>query len=232
MASASIPEGQVTPFWRYVEEHGTEATAEQLSRLLGKQITVRAMQTYGRRSEPPKAWREALGLETPQPASSAEPPPDLGEPEGRQAETTPRPPESAKVIPLPVPTGEFAKKRISSAYQLIGAGISEGVGNPGVGKVWDDHSDPIAQAWLDAAESSDFARKFVQFMTAGGPMGEVVMLHVTMLAGTLYVIGQFPEVGFFGKYASYRPKQPAPGDEAAADDGAPREGAFRPVAAG
>jgi hypothetical protein len=226
----------------YVAEHGEERTAETLSALLGKKITHNTVRLW--KSRAPVKWELALGLVEPEPLGSAGaqwlPPADPltdGGGEGRRAEIPPRPPEGAKVLPFPA-SGEFARKRIVSSYQFLGAALAEGSGNPGVGKVWDDSSGPIADAWLAAAESSEFARKFVAFMTAGGPIGEVVVCHIILLAGTLYVLGQIPEVSFLAKYSQYRPA-PAPaarpagaradgeaaGSAAASDNGAAASGA-------
>lgn len=206
----------------YVDLHGAERVAEELTVKLGRPISPHGVKTQARRQNGPKTWQKVLGLasadsapvsprgdgQTSAPFLDASP--EETETEGRQSETTPKPPDGARIL-QPVPLRNFAIDRISKTYQFVGYGLGEGLGNHGITRVWDDSAPEIAKAWVEAAETSEFARRFVQMMTAGGPMGEVIILHVTLLAGTLYVIGQFPEVGLFGKYRGYRPAPAAPG---------------------
>lgn len=210
----------------YVEEHGREAVAEELSALLGKKIAVSTLALHSSpKRKAPKAWVEALGLDSSSPLPQGPPESAGGE---NQSETPPKAPEGAEIVRLhPQPIEGFARQRIAGTYGLIGSGLGSALGNDGVGKVWDDYSGPIADAWIEAAKTNEFARRFVEFMTAGGPMGEVVFLHVTLIAGTLYVAGQFPEVGLFGKYAQYRrePPQPSARVATAESDGSPEQGA-------
>lgn len=209
------------------ERRSPEQVASTLHALTGKTISAQGVKMWAARKDgPPKAWREALQLDGAGflgDSATGDPPSDGDE---RLTELPPRPLADSKIAPTTIPG--FARKRIAATYGYVGSGLGMALGNEGVGLVWADSSDPIAQAWLQAAETSDFARKFVTMMTAGGPMGEVVMLHVMMLGGTLYCLGQFPEVGLYGQYKRYRP-QPRSGPGLAAtqpagradDNGAP-----------
>ena len=200
----------------YLDARGLSADdlAGFLSSALGREITPRGV-TVRKGRAMPKNWAAALDG-TSQPEAEGAPSPADG-PDARTVEQPPKAPPDAPRASSPVELAAFAEKRIAAVYGLVGAGVGNAVGNPGVEKVWDDHSGEIAKAWLAAAETSPFARRVVDVFTAGGPMGEVVMLHITMLAGTLYVVGQFPEVGLFAKYRGYRPR---PAADTRADDGA------------
>lgn len=204
-----------------------QQVADQLSALLGKRYTIPNVARHWRDGKVPPAWVEALNLPEVFPAEWEVDHDD--ESLSRESEHDPRPLRDSPVAKPALPTRQFAEKRITALYAFVGAGIGEAVHNPGVTKVWDDGAPGIAKAWLDAAETSDFARRFVNLMSSGGPMGEVVMLHVTMFAGTLYVLGQFPDVGLFGQYRRYRPP-----DEPAVrsrDNGAAPASAASPVGA-
>lgn len=199
-------EGNALAEYMQREGKSAEDISNTLHALIGKRIGPAHVKMWAGRKDPPKQWVEALGLGSASPGGSADAGPEIdGE---RETESSPRPLADSKLAPVTVPG--FARKRIAATYAFVGSGLGMALGNEGVGQVWDDSSDPIAQAWLQAAESSDFARKFVTMMTAGGPMGEVVMLHVMMLGGTLYCLGQFPEVGLYGQYRKYRPKPRPP----------------------
>lgn len=233
----------MTALQDYVERtHGGDydAAAVTLSALTGKKIGAAGVRLWSQRAKPPKAWAEALGL-------SAERQPTVGARDDvhAYADATPlpgddeahrqdeRPPEAPPGAPLAAPTvgRDFARKRISAGYEMVGAGIASAVENPGVGKVWDDHSLQIADAWIAAAETNEFARKVVAFFTAGGPMGEVVVLHLSLIAGTLYVLGQFPEVGLFGSYRRYRRvAEPEPAETGEDHPDAAANGAGDPLA--
>lgn len=150
-----------------------------------------------------KRWAVALGLASPPPASSeyvgAQGTPE-SDPLGRPDERPPREPAGAKQAPLPVAITQIAKERIAGTYGLVGEGVAMATGNAAVGQVFGAYSDPIADAWLKAAEENEFAARVVKLMSAGGATGELVTMHIVLVGGLLYVTGRAPALeGLYGR---------------------------------
>ncbi len=148
-----------------------------------------------------------------------------GEPRRRRRRTegTPQRPPGA---PVEVVIEAGAQKRIAGAYKMVGAALATGSGSPGIAHVFADQSDMIARLWIDAAADNPYAARFVQMMSAGGPMGDLVAGHLYLAGACFYVFGAAIPGGdaIFPKYSRYRravivsePEPTAP----AADNGAP-----------
>ncbi len=214
-----------------IDEYGGRGPL--LAELRARGRSLKDIHSLGGRQKPvPSSWRRALELDdpaaSPGSAAGAAAPGfddaagglgDVGAGE-RQTETPPVAPAGAKVQPSALQVRGFARDRIAKTYRFVGTGLAMGAdpegansdSGPGGGIVaaWDNFAPPIADAWIAAAEEGNvLARRFVELMSAGGTMGEVVTLHVGLIGTTLYVMGQIPEVGpLFGRYRKYR-REPA-----------------------
>ena len=191
-------------------------TAEDVSRRSAKRI--------------PRAWASALGVEL-QPPPRRESGGGLSG-EGRRREDSPVRPQGAPIV---LEAG--AKDRIAGAYRFVGGMLGTGVaqtrgtqaGN-GVAAVWTDSADKIAECWIKAAETNPWAARFVNAMSAGGPMGDLAGVHLYLAGGTAYVLGAGLPDAVFAKYSRYRTVEVKPSaNGAAAEREAPVEPAPDPV---
>lgn len=204
---------------RYRDEHGLtdDQVAEELSALLGRQIKPMGVRLKSGKGQPPKEWADALGL-PPEMEFEYEfaPSPGLN---GSEADTggsssppgdPPTRPPGARVQPAPTPpsrSGDYAmvRDRIAKFYGAIGAGVSMATRNDGYGKVTDTYSKDLADAWIAAAQANPHVQKIVDFANSGGPVGELVVTHVILVLGFVYVSGKGPDLDFlyernFGTY--------------------------------
>jgi hypothetical protein len=94
-------------------------------------------------------------------------------------------------------------------YGAIGAGVAIATRNDGYGKVADAYSHDLARAWIAAAKENEQVAKIVSFLESGGPVGELVIAHVVLVGGFIYVSGRGPDLDFLyaGKFGSYRAVQ-------------------------
>jgi hypothetical protein len=233
--------------FKYRDERNltNELVASELSALLGKRITPAGVHLWGTRRRPPKAWADALGIawEDDEPDLADFIPDDTagdGEPQERHARVKvgdpPRRPDDARSPSRPVAGGDLAlvRDRIAKFYGAIGAGASMITQNDGYGKVADVYSGELADAWIAAAKANANVARVVQFMESGGPVGELVVCHVILTLGFVYVSGRGPDLDFlyqgqFGKYRATALSRAAAG-EAEGFDGAGQNGASHPVA--
>lgn len=220
----STPE-QTTEFYRYYTEHGADETAARLSQLLGKQVDKIKVQRFGKKRQPPKEWRDALRLEQPPGPGEGEAP----EPQ-RAAETPPRPPEGARLLPPPAAITAQAAERIAALHVFAGSsiataadpvGFQNGTGEGGgIAALWTDKSSEIAAAWIAwAEEGNKFAQSFVRLMGTGGAGGNLVLGYAALLGGTAYILGHLPDNDatrlVYGRYSRFRTVRPEPpADEA------------------
>lgn len=172
----------------------------------GEPITAEAISKRGS-SDIPKPWRQALGVTEDSAVSSGD---DGSGGDGsggrRRRETSPARPAGAAIV---IEAG--AKDRIAGAYRFVGGMLGTGVaqtrglqtGN-GVAAVWTDSADKIAECWIKAAETNAWAARFVNAMSAGGPMGDLAGVHLYLAGGTAYVLGAGLPDAVFAKYSRYR----------------------------
>jgi len=226
-----------------------EEMARDLSALLGRRIGAAGykLHAYSAKRDP-KAWTAALGLADDDGGSeiAAEPgwlpdedggPPPLSEGE-REPGTPPRAPQGARVD-RPSLEGDYTlvKQRLVQAYAAIGAGTSMITRNQGHAAVFDGYAPNLAQAWIDAARTNENVAKIVKFMETGGPVGELVIGHIILVGGLIYVSGRGPDlyVLYGGKFEGYRTAAAAgrlADEAAAASNGAAPAGAEAAVADG
>ena len=235
----------------YRDENGLtdEDVANTLSALLGKRISGQGVKLKSGKGKVPRAWAEALGLsslgeETGSYGSGISGDDPLTSPLGdipMRDSDSPRAPAGAKYSPTAASSsGDYSvvRDRIAKAYGAIGAGASMVTGNDGFGHVTNAYSNDLAQAWINAAKQSKNVAKIVEFMESGGPVGELVVAHIILVMGWVYVSGRGPGLDFLyaDKFGSYRrtaeaqrEKQYAEQQAAAGFDGGYAEGSAYPV---
>ncbi len=179
--------------------------ATDLSALLGKPISEQGYRLHSSRKTAPKAWAEVLGLDASPPAAEEWEPPaaETGGATERETGTPPTAPHGAQTI-APATAGEhgFAKRRLVEAYNAIGAGASMVTHNDGYAAVTKHNAPAIADAWIAAARENQHVAAIVRFMESGGPVGELVVCHVLLVFGFVYVSGKGPDVldGIYGQH--------------------------------
>lgn len=138
----------------------------------------------------------------------------------RDGERPPTPPPGARIAPLPATITALAEERIAHAYGFIGGGVGMATGNPQIPRVVDEYAPAIGRAWVKAAEENEFARRVVTMMSAGGATGELVMAHVIMVGGILYVSGRAPALAGIYGHKFGPPSVVAPQERGGGGDGA------------
>lgn len=196
------------------ERKGAALTAEDLSRRKG--------------SEVPKLWARGFRIESPPPSAESD-----GGSSGagrRRNEASPLRPQGAPVVVTP-----FAERRIAGAYRGIGGIVSTQLINThgrnaanGVAVAFDKSADPIAALWMRAAEENATIARFVNAMSTGGAVGDLVLAHVVLLATVAYILGAPLPDGAFKSYEQYRVVVPGParssGEPGQSTNGKPEDG--------
>jgi hypothetical protein len=183
---------------------------ETLDRKHGRPpISESGIRMYERRKLP-RSWRVALGLGLEASSTgtvydfpSADPSLDDGEPGPGAArlDDPPMMPPGARVqTPRPMdaaPGGEMSlvRDRIAKAYNAVGAGLSMATRNDGYSAVTHAYSADLAAAWTNAARENKNVAAIVAFMESGGPVGELVVCHLILVCGFVYVSGRAPALG-------------------------------------
>ncbi len=224
-----------------------EQVADELSALLGKKIGAPGVNLWANRDRPPKAWAAALGLDDEAPVTAtadasffAVDEDDQGPPAGQSSSTRsedgpPKAPAGARHAATS-PGGDYSlvRDRIAKAYAAIGAGATMVTHNEGYGAVADLYKDDLANAWIAAARENQNVAKIVAFMESGGPVGELVVAHVILVLGFVYVSGRAPALqAIYGRelsaYHASAHAQAVADEAAAMQNGTAPEG--EPVAA-
>lgn len=241
----------MNPLGSLLERREAEDVAAELNAKLGKKITPHMVKSWAHpsRSGPPKAWADALGLQPPPPSVAAATPEDRtdNEPSGRHSETPPRRPPDATIAPTAFQVQAAAQERIAALHVFAGSAVAtafdadgfehdRGVGG-GIGLLWKDKADPIAQAWIAwANEGNRFAQAFVKLMQSGGAGGDLVLGYVALLGGTAYILGHLPDneatrlvYGRYGKYRTVTPDDAEPAQQRHGGNGAAPAGAADPL---
>jgi hypothetical protein len=200
---------------RHMQENdrSEEELAVDLSALLGRKITPAGVRVMSRRKNAPKSWVDALGLAPEEEGAASfltdEPQQgDFDSPLTREDDNPPTAPSGDKIIrpARPGVPNLSAKKRIEMAYGAIGSGATLLTGNRGYEGVAESYAPEIAQAWISAAEQNERVAKIVRFMESGGAVGELVVCHVLLVLGLVYVSGKGPQLDFIygSKFGGYR----------------------------
>lgn len=217
----------------------TGASHDEIAALLTDRLgrTISAARVKVIEKDPgrlPKSWAAALGLDAPPQGDGQEPA------DGLRESAPPRPPSEDAVQPRAASPAQgvdssgfgAVRDRIAKFYGAVGAGTSMLTQNDGYAKVADAYSRDLADAWIAAARENVNVAKIVAFMESGGPVGELVIAHLILVGGFVYVSGRGPDLDFLyaGKFESYR--RAAALRAAAADvDGEPGFNGSAPVGA-
>lgn len=191
----------------YVDANGL--TLQEFSDIVG--VPLANVQRMTKRPMP-NTWADKLGPGAKRqaddvPHAPGEPPPVRPE---RDEPVTPNPPPGARLAPVPVDVGVAAAGRIADAYRFIGGGVATATGEQAIAQVVDGYAPDIGKAWVAAAQENEFARRVVNLMSAGGPMGDLVMAHVILIGGVLYVTGRAPALAAVYRHRFGDPPPPPP----------------------
>lgn len=181
-----------------------EEFAEMMSAALGRPITARTVQNYEKNPKRlPKSWRPILGVEELDASTGAH---SQGASPVREGEP-PRPPAGARETPTASPappSGDYSavRDRIAKMYGAIGAGASMITHNEGYSVVASAYGPDLAAAWEAAAKENANVKRIVDFLESGGPVGELVVAHLILVGGFVYVSGRGEALGFLyaGKF--------------------------------
>ncbi len=196
------------PLVTFREKHGlsTQELTEILNEKLGperhakgkKPLTVGGVLRYESYDKLPKSWVEALGIEstseesfiyTPGGFAAAD---DPDTPPAGTDEPPMMPAGGRKEPTIPMQSGA-AHRRIEGFYSsLLGPGLALVTGNDGVAEVFAANADNIATAWENAARENAHVEKILGYLEGGGATGELVIAHLMLLVGLLYVSGRIP----------------------------------------
>lgn len=176
--------------WQLEHELDDDQMAAFMSERLGRPITPHGVHTIARRKNPPVLWLETLELAPRDPAhgSGSE---DVGGP-GQQA-SPPSGPKSQPPPAIPLPFEPVSvEEQIRTMYVLAGKGASIVLQSPEVADVWALSAPNIARAYIEWARHSPKVANVLAAMTLGGPAGQLVLMHGSLLASTLIVSGRLP----------------------------------------
>jgi hypothetical protein len=169
--------------WQESEGRSDEEMAELLSDRLGREISAQGYRIGKSKKSPPAAWLHALNIAPQEPSDSLA---DAGAspPEGD------REPVTRTVLPLPFDPAPV-RTQIVLMYTVAGKGASLALRTPQVADVWAQHATPIADAYIEWAKEDANVARILNAITLGGPKGELVMLHGSMLVTSLIISGKF-----------------------------------------
>lgn len=193
--------------WQNENDVDDAQLASMLSEKLGRNITPQGVRAWARRRTAPAPWLDALGL-TPQDPEH-EPPPERDNGGG-----DPRVPP-----PIALPFEPIAARaQIVMLYTMGGKGAARVLSEPAVETVWTQHAPQIADAYIEWAKTNATVARIIASATLGGPAGQVVLLHGSLLVSTLIVSGRIDTSQFVPP--PLRPTEPEPAtDDDEADDG-------------
>jgi hypothetical protein len=168
-----------------------EQMAVLLSDKLGRTISVAGFKAVRSRKDAPAEWLESLGIAPQEPTyrpgdtpdAPPDDPPDLNT--GRQSQTTTAP--VAGVLPFEPAT---AQMQLTLIYTMAGKGAAMALRSPEVADVWASHAPQIAAAYIEWARYSPRVAQYIAAITLGGPAGQIVLLHGSLLITTLIVSGR------------------------------------------
>jgi hypothetical protein len=173
-----------------------EQMAELLTDKLGRAVSVTGYKVVrGRKNkDAPAEWLESLGitpLEPPTeppptddgPAPGDDEPPDMNT--GRERDTRTAPIAS----PLPFEPAT-AQMQLTLLYTMAGKGAAIALRSPPVADVWAQHAPQIAAAYIEWARYNPTVAHYIAAITLGGPAGQLVLLHGSLIVTTLIVSGR------------------------------------------
>lgn len=158
------------------------------------------------RTETPKYVREALGLPEPEPESADElnyrlgdePPtePGSGRVAGADGDRPSREPGRALEPVVPAFDELAVRTVLVTAYEMVGKGAQyaarpgpDGT-KPDYVAAFDAHAERCADAWIALAKHDAKVARVLVSLTAGGPWGNVILIHGSLIATLLVVSGK------------------------------------------
>lgn len=167
-----------------------EQMATLLSDRLGRPVSVQGYKIVRGRGDAPEDWLRVLGI-TPQMSDEPTSPGD--------AATRPRlsPDEGGvtgggDVARLPLPfDAKSTEMQIALVYQMAGKGAAMAMRCPPVEQVWSNYAPEIAAAYIAWARENAAVARWISMLTLGGPAGNLVTLHASLIVSSLIVSNQF-----------------------------------------
>jgi hypothetical protein len=200
----------------HAKKINAEELAAVLSERLNRSITAAAVIAQGDKPMR-KAWRDALGVE------------DVPEPVAEEIieEVTGEKPKR-KSAKAPTPVGDFnpflAEQRVAAIYAMAGKGVSMATREPRYEQAFRSHADQCGKAWVSLAAHDKHVATILTALTAGGPWGEVIWIHASLVFSLVVISGKVNLDGI-----GIVPGPPKP-DAPPSDDGSSSAGAADPVA--
>jgi hypothetical protein len=195
-------EAEVTALLDWQTESGLddEQLAALLSERLGRVITPHGVHTVARRRDPPASWLDALGIAPREPDAS--------------------PPPREQPVALDDATSRFgldiasARTQLVLVYTVAGKGAATILQAPAVEGVWATHAPRIADAYIAWAKQNETVARILSYLTLGGPAGELILLHGSLVVTTLIVAERIDVSTFIPRpQAPEEPDEPEPRPE-------------------
>jgi hypothetical protein len=165
------------------EGHSDEEMAAMLSEKLGRQISASGYKIVKGRKDAPPEWLSVLSLAPREPVSQS-----TGTVDGvRETEGPPETIRPTGVLPF---NPQSAHMQITLAYTVAGKGAAMAMRSPEVAEVWNAHAPKIADAYIAWAREDANVARWINVLTLGGPKGDLVQLHASMIITTLIVGGK------------------------------------------
>ena len=212
---------------KYMKENNldNETMAEIMKEKMGRNISAKGVEQMLKRKEAPIPWLNALGISPNEPSGlKDEPPPRIpgvNAPLGSQPSSGRT--QIAEAINLPFEVSS-ARTTIELIYQMAGKGVAMGSRIPELEIAWSNAAPSIADAWIEWAKTNKTVANGIALLTVGGPGGQVILAHATLIITTLMTISQHRNPGVippppFNIYEEMSEEDIRRATEQAVDDG-------------
>jgi hypothetical protein len=175
--------------YQAAEGYSDEQMAAMLSDKLGRAISATGYKVVKGRRDVPAEWLSALSIAPQEPSGNGHKLPSPPTPSGDERQTEAPLPPSAAVGVLPF-NPQSAHMQITLAYTMAGKGAALAMRSPQVSDVWSSHAPRIADAYIAWAKEDATVARWINILTLGGPKGDLVQLHASMIITTLIVGGK------------------------------------------
>lgn len=185
-------------------------TAEEVAAVLSERLdrNIGAAAVSARASkEMPKMWANALGIEFEAPDIKKQ-----AEEEG--AKPKPKRAEDGKPKPAPDLNLVLVEERVAAIYAMVGKGVARAANEPRYEKAFYDHAPGCAKAWANLAKHDKHVATVLEALTAGGPWGEVLWIHLSLGFSLVVISGKVEIGGIFHPPAAATQNGAAAGERA------------------
>jgi hypothetical protein len=168
-------------------------SAEELASVLAERLNrnIQAAGVLARGDKDmPKVWAEALGIEF-------EAPDVKREAEGEGAKPKPKREGGKPPAPTPELNLVLVEQRVAAIYSMVGKGVAKVTDEPRYAQAFDQHADGLGKAWAELAKHDKHVATVLQALTAGGPWGEVLWLHMSLGFSLVIISGKVEIPGIF-----------------------------------